>query len=206
MIGVNGVGKSTSLAKLCFHLLQHKHKVLIAACDTFRSGAVEQLKAHVRNLKGIKIPGGGEVDIYEGGYGKDAALIAKRAVEHGAANGYDVILIDTAGRRHNDARLMSNLERFAELVRPNRIFLVAEALAGSDSIAQAQRFNESLGRRRNLDGFIVTKCDSVGEQIGTLVNMVSATGVPICFLGTGQNYGDLRRMEVDWVVRVLLLA
>jgi signal recognition particle receptor subunit alpha len=102
IVGVNGVGKSTNLSKICFFLLQNKYKVLVVACDTFRSGAVEQLAVHVRNLKELTAREGGEVQLYEKGYGKDAANVAKDAVGFAASNGFDVVLIDTAGRRHND--------------------------------------------------------------------------------------------------------
>lgn len=101
IVGVNGVGKSTNLSKIAYFLLQNKYKVLIVACDTFRSGAVEQLAVHVRNLRElVEREGGGEVDIYQKGYGKDAANVARDAVEHAAQNGFDVVLIDTAGRRY----------------------------------------------------------------------------------------------------------
>lgn len=102
IVGVNGVGKSTNLSKICYFLLQNRYKVLVVACDTFRSGAVEQLAVHVRNLKELTAREGGEVQLYEKGYGKDAANVAKDSVGFAAQNGFDVVLIDTAGRRHND--------------------------------------------------------------------------------------------------------
>lgn len=127
IVGVNGVGKSTNLSKICYFLLQNKYRVLIAAGDTFRSGAVEQLAVHVRNLKELTArEGGGEVDLYQKGYGKDAATVAKDAVSHAAGSGYDVVLIDTAGRRHNDQRLMSSLEKFAKFAQPDKILMVGE--------------------------------------------------------------------------------
>lgn len=126
IVGVNGVGKSTNLSKICFFLLQNKYKVLIAAGDTFRSGAVEQLAVHVRNLKELTAREGGQVDLYQKGYGKDAATVAKDAVTHAASEGYDVVLIDTAGRRHNDQRLMSSLEKFAKFAQPDKILMVGE--------------------------------------------------------------------------------
>lgn len=126
IVGVNGVGKSTNLSKICFFLLQNKYKVLIAAGDTFRSGAVEQLAVHVRNLKELTAREGGQVELYQKGYGKDAATVAKDAVSHAAQEGYDVVLIDTAGRRHNDQRLMSSLEKFAKFAQPDKILMVGE--------------------------------------------------------------------------------
>ena len=126
IVGVNGVGKSTNLSKICFFLLQNKYRVLIAAGDTFRSGAVEQLAVHVRNLKELTAREGGQVELYQKGYGKDAAAVAKDAVTFAAQEGFDVVLIDTAGRRHNDQRLMSSLEKFAKFAQPDKILMVGE--------------------------------------------------------------------------------
>ncbi|OJD20867.1 hypothetical protein ACJ73_07797 [Blastomyces percursus] len=205
IVGVNGVGKSTNLSKICFFLLQNNYRVLIAACDTFRSGAVEQLRVHARNLKELSVrENAGHVELYEKGYGKDAANVAKDAVSYGAANNYDVILIDTAGRRHNDQRLMSSLEKFAKFAQPDKIFMVGEALVGTDSVMQARNFNQAFGAGRGLDGFIISKCDTVGDMVGTLVSMVHATGIPIVFLGVGQHYGDLRGLSVPWAVGLLM--
>ena len=205
IVGVNGVGKSTNLGKICYFLLQNNYRVLIAACDTFRSGAVEQLRVHARNLKELSTrENAGEVELYEKGYGKDAANVAKDAVEYGATKKFDVVLIDTAGRRHNDQRLMSSLEKFAKFANPNKIFMVGEALVGTDSVMQARNFNQSFGIGKNLDGFIISKCDTVGDMVGTLVSMVHSTGIPIVFLGVGQHYGDLRGLSVPWAVSLLM--
>ena len=205
IVGVNGVGKSTNLSKLAFFLLQNNYRLLIAACDTFRSGAVEQLNVHVRNLKELSAREHlGAVDLYQRGYDKDAANVAKEAVAYAAENRFDVVLIDTAGRRHNDKRLMSSLEKFATLARPDKIFMVGEALVGNDSVGQALNFNSAFGLGRGLDGFIISKCDTVGDMVGTLVSMVHATGIPVCFLGIGQHYGDLRTLSVPWAVGLLM--
>ncbi|KYK61031.1 signal sequence receptor alpha subunit [Drechmeria coniospora] len=204
IVGVNGVGKSTNLSKICFFLLQNKYKVLVAAGDTFRSGAVEQLAVHVRNLKELTIREGGQVELYQKGYGKDAAAVAKDAVSYAAQEGYDVVLIDTAGRRHNDQRLMSSLEKFAKFAQPDKILMVGEALVGTDSVAQARNFNAAFGAHRSLDGFIISKCDTVGDMVGTLVSLVHATNVPVLFVGVGQHYSDLRNFSVKWAVEKLL--
>ena len=211
IVGVNGVGKSTNLSKICYFLLQNRLRVLIAAADTFRSGAVEQLRVHVGNLTELSAGGGGEggagggaVELYERGYGKDAANIARDAVAHASQAAFDVVLIDTAGRRHNDARLMSSLDKFAKLARPDRILMVGEALVGTDAVQQARSFNAAFGAGRRLDGFIISKCDTVGDMVGTLVSMVHATGIPVLFLGTGQHYSDLRTLNVKWAVQLLL--
>lgn len=205
IVGVNGVGKSTNLSKICFFLLQNNYRVLVAACDTFRSGAVEQLRVHARNLKELSARENvGHVELYEKGYGKDAANVAKDAVSYAATNKFDVVLIDTAGRRHNDQRLMSSLEKFAKFANPDKILMVGEALVGTDSVMQARNFNSAFGAGRSLDGFIISKCDTVGDMVGTLVSMVHATGIPIVFLGVGQHYADLRGLSVSWAVELLM--
>ncbi|GAM82815.1 hypothetical protein ANO11243_008010 [Dothideomycetidae sp. 11243] len=217
IVGVNGVGKSTNLSKLAYFLLQNSYRVLICAADTFRSGAVEQLRVHVRNLSELsRRENIGYVELFEKGYGKDAAVIARDAVTFASQSNpsssnnlaFDVVLIDTAGRRHNDTRLMSSLTKFGQLANPDKIFMVGEALVGSDAVAQARNFSaqfvDTKGRGRGLDGFIISKCDTVGDMVGTLVSMVHATGIPVVFLGVGQHYGDLRGLNVGWAVERLM--
>lgn len=205
VVGVNGVGKSTNLSKIAFWLLQNKFRVLIAACDTFRSGAVEQLKVHVHRLQELTARlGVGDVQIFDEGYGKDAAVIAQKAIEYGQRNKFDIVLIDTAGRRHNDERLMSSLEKFGKLANPDKIVMVGEALVGTDSVQQARNFNASFGPNRNLDFFLISKCDTVGDMIGSMVNMTYSTGIPVLFVGIGQTYTDLRTLSVDWAVNLLM--
>ncbi|KAK9328957.1 SRP54-type protein [Lipomyces starkeyi] len=204
VVGVNGVGKSTNLSKIAFWLLQNNMKLLIAACDTFRSGAVEQLRVHARNLKKLTEREGGEIELFEKGYGKDAANIARDAITYGREHGFDVVLIDTAGRRHNDTRLMSSLEKFAKYANPDKIVMVGEALVGTDSVQQARNFNAAFGPSRNLDFFLISKCDTVGDMIGSMVNMTYSTGIPVLFVGTGQMYTDLRTLSVPWAVNMLM--
>ncbi|KAF2773690.1 P-loop containing nucleoside triphosphate hydrolase protein [Teratosphaeria nubilosa] len=214
IVGVNGVGKSTNLGKIAYFLLQNHFRVLIVAGDTFRSGAVEQLRHHVRNLSELsRREGVGHVELFEKGYGKDAATVARDAVQYASKEMlFDVVLIDTAGRRHNDTRLMSSLTKFGQLANPDKIFMVGEALVGTDSVAQARNFAkefvDSKGQLRNhgvgMDGFIISKCDTVGDMVGTLVSMVHATGIPVVFLGVGQHYGDLRGLNVGWAVDKLM--
>lgn len=205
VVGVNGVGKSTNLSKICYFLLQNDYRVLVVAGDTFRAGAVEQLGVHVRNLKELSTRENvGRVDLYQKGYGKDAANVAKDAVAFAGANDFNVVLIDTAGRAHNNTQLMSALEKFGDFAKPDKILQVAEALVGNDSVNQARNFNSAFGRNRSLDGFIISKCDTVGDQIGTIVSMVAATGIPVVFLGVGQHYGDLRQLSIPWAVKLLM--
>ncbi|KAG0663277.1 hypothetical protein C6P45_000882 [Maudiozyma exigua] len=219
VVGVNGVGKSTNLSKLAFWLLQNNFKVLIVACDTFRSGAVEQLRVHVENLaqlmdeshiRGSKNKrgktGNDYVELFEAGYGGSDLVtkIAKQAIKYAGDEDFDIVLMDTAGRRHNDATLMSPLKSFAEQAKPDKIIMVGEALVGTDSVQQAKNFNDAFGRARNLDFFIISKCDTVGDMLGAMVNMVYATGIPILFVGVGQTYTDLRTLSVSWAVNTLM--
>ncbi|CAL1162259.1 unnamed protein product [Cladocopium goreaui] len=182
-LGVNGVGKSTNLAKVAYYL---KHKggldVLICACDTFRAGAVEQLKTHSRCL---------DVPLFERGYGKDPAEIAKNAIAHAKSNGHDVVLVDTAGRM--------------------QVLFVGEALVGNDAIDQVTKFNRSLvdlsadpRNPRGIDGMLLTKYDTVDDKVGAALSMVYVTGQPVVFVGTGQKYTHLRKMQAKEVVKTLL--
>lgn len=219
VVGVNGVGKSTNLSKLAFWLLQNNLRVLVVACDTFRSGAVEQLRVHVENLaqltdeahiRGSKNrrgkSGNDHIELFEAGYGGSDLVtkIAKQAIKYASDQNFDVVLMDTAGRRHNDPTLMSPLKPFADQAKPDKIIMVGEALVGTDSVQQAKNFNAAFGKERNLDFFIISKCDTVGEMLGTMVNMVYATGIPILFVGVGQTYTDLRTLSVEWAVDTLM--
>lgn len=219
VVGVNGVGKSTNLSKLAFWLLQNDLRVLIVACDTFRSGAVEQLRVHVENLahlmddshvSGTKNKRGKSgndfVELFEAGYGGSdlVAKIAKQAIKYAKDNEFDIVLMDTAGRRHNDPTLMAPLKSFAEQAKPDKIIMVGEALVGTDSVQQARNFNNIFGKERDLDFFIISKCDTVGDMLGTMVNMVYATGIPILFVGVGQTYTDLRTLSIKWAVDSLI--
>lgn len=206
VVGVNGVGKSTNLAKLAYWFLQNKLNVLICACDTFRSGAVEQLKVHVNNLQKLNSTSEIKIDIFEKGYGGGDHVVAtaKLAIEYAGSNGFDIVLIDTAGRTHSNAKLMAPLKKFGDAANPNKIIMVGEALVGTDSVEQAINFNNAFGNRRSLDFFIISKVDTVGDLVGSMINMVMATRVPILFVGTGQVYTDIKRLSVKNVVEALM--
>lgn len=207
VVGVNGVGKSTNLAKLAYWLLQNNFNVLICACDTFRSGAVEQLKVHVRNLQRLNVNTGTDckIDLFENGYGGGDHVVktAKLAIQHASNEGYDIVLIDTAGRTHSNAKLMAPLKKFGDAADPDKIIMVGEALVGTDSVEQAVNFNNAFGNKRSLDFFIISKVDTVGDLVGAMINMVMATKVPILFVGTGQTYTDIKRLSVKRVVEML---
>ncbi|WFD30549.1 hypothetical protein MSPP1_001570 [Malassezia sp. CBS 17886] len=219
-VGVNGVGKSTNLAKVCFWLLQNRYRVLIAACDTFRSGAVEQLRTHVQNLGMLDIDGrpvrdgttsGASIlELYERGYGKDAAGIAKEALAYARTHGFDVVLIDTAGRMQDNEPLMRALAKLIAVNQPDKVLFVGEALVGNEAVDQLTKFNRAVkdysgvASPRGLDGCLLTKWDTVDDKVGTALTSTWATGLPIFFVGTGQTYTDLRQLRVHHVVNALL--
>lgn len=207
VVGVNGVGKSTNLAKLAYWFLQNNFNVLICACDTFRSGAVEQLKVHVNNLQRLNSTSATptKIDLFEKGYGGGDHVVntAKLAIQHATEEKYDIVLIDTAGRTHSNAKLMAPLKKFGDAANPDKIIMVGEALVGTDSVEQAINFNNAFGNRRGLDFFIISKVDTVGDLVGAMINMVMATRVPILFVGTGQTYTDIKKLSVKRVVDML---
>ncbi|CEQ40434.1 SPOSA6832_02057, partial [Sporobolomyces salmonicolor] len=222
-VGVNGVGKSTNLSKVAFWLLQNRMRVLIAACDTFRSGAVEQLRVHVRNLGRLEEElgggGAGKIELFEKGYGKDAAGIAKDAIAYGKQNGFDVVLIDTAGRMQDNEPLMRALAKLITVNQPDKIIFVGEALVGNEAVDQLTKFNRSLRdfsgsgagggkgtakEARGIDGMILTKFDTIDDKVGAALSMTYVTGQPIYFVGTGQTYSDLRMLRVGHIVGALL--
>ncbi|CEG67646.1 Putative Signal recognition particle receptor subunit alpha homolog Short=DP-alpha [Rhizopus microsporus] len=209
-IGVNGVGKSTNLSKVCFWLLQNNYKILIAACDTFRSGAVEQLRVHVRNLRALQTSGEGQVELFERGYGKDSAGIAKDAISYATANHFDVVLIDTAGRMQDNEPLMRALSKLVSVNQPDKIIFVGEALVGNEAVDQLTKFNQALKdfsglqNPRHIDGMILTKFDTIDDKVGAALSMTYITGQPIYFVGTGQTYTDLKNLKVSHVVHSLL--
>ncbi|KAF8582072.1 signal recognition particle binding protein [Ramaria rubella] len=215
-VGVNGVGKSTNLSKVCFWLIQNGLRVLIAACDTFRSGAVEQLRVHVRNLSMLsaKENGVAMVELYERGYGKDAAGIARDAISYAKDAGFDVVLIDTAGRMQDNEPLMRALAKLVSTNNPDKVIFVGEALVGNEAVDQLSKFDRSLkdfstvaggpGKGRGIDGMLVTKWDTVDDKVGAALSMTYVTGQPILFVGCGQTYTDLRQLRVSNVVQALL--
>ncbi|CAI5744661.1 unnamed protein product [Peronospora destructor] len=200
-VGVNGVGKSTSLSKVCYYLKSKGVNVMIAACDTFRSGAVEQLNQHAKVL---------DVELFQKGYAKDPASVAKEAIKYGADNGYDCVLIDTAGRMQNNEPLMRALAKLVSNNEPDLVLFVGEALVGNDGIDQLSMFDRALAdysdRREphRIDGIVITKFDTIDDKVGAAVSMVYKTGQPIMFVGTGQKYTHLKKLNARTVLRHLL--
>lgn len=214
--GVNGVGKSTNLAKICFWLIENGFSVLIAACDTFRAGAVEQLRVHTRRLNSLHPPeeskGRIMVQLYEKGYGKDAAGIAMEAISYARNQGFDVVLVDTAGRMQDNAPLMNALAKLIAVNMPDLVLFVGEALVGNEAVDQLVKFNQALAdhsmseKPQLIDGIVLTKFDTIDDKVGAAISMTYITGQPIVFVGTGQTYSDLRSLNAKAVVSTLMKA
>jgi signal recognition particle receptor subunit alpha len=211
--GVNGVGKSTNLAKICFWLVENKFRILIAACDTFRAGAVEQLRTHTRRLNSLHPAKDGEapmVQLYEKGYGKDAAGIAMEAINHARDATIDVVLVDTAGRMQDNEPLMRALSKLISVNAPDLVLFVGEALVGNEAIDQLVKFNAALADHsaqenpHTIDGIVLTKFDTIDDKVGSAISMTYISGQPIVFVGTGQTYTDLKSLNAKAVVSALM--
>jgi len=175
---------------------------MIAACDSFRAGAVEQLKKHCANL---------DVELYAQGYQKDPVEIARAAIRKAKEGDLDVVLVDTAGRMQNNSVLMSQLAKLVSTNKPHMVLFVGEALVGGDGVDQLREFNKALVDHavdsvapRGIDGIVLTKFDTVDDKVGAALSMVHASNIPVAFLGTGQQYQDLRKLNVGAVLRALL--
>lgn len=212
--GVNGVGKSTNLAKICFWLIENKFSVLIAACDTFRAGAVEQLRTHTKRLNSLhpadQNKGKQMVQLYEKGYGKDAAGIAMEAINYARDSHIDVVLVDTAGRMQDNEPLMRALAKLISVNAPDLVLFVGEALVGNEAIDQLVKFNAALADHSSnenphtIDGIVLTKFDTIDDKVGSAISMTYISGQPIVFVGTGQTYPDLKSLDAKAVVAALM--
>nr|WP_228546815.1 signal recognition particle-docking protein FtsY [Hyperthermus butylicus] len=179
--GVNGVGKTTTIAKFAYMFKQNGITPVIAAADTYRAGAQEQLRRHAEKLS---------VPFIGGRYGADPASVVYDAIEYARARGYRVILADTAGRMHTDRDLMEELRKITRVAKPDYRALVVDALTGNDAVEQARFFDEAVG----IDFIILTKVDA-DVKGGTALSVAAVTGKPILFVGTGQKYEDLELFD-----------
>jgi len=188
-MGVNGVGKTTTIAKIAFKAKNYGLKPLLVAADTFRAGALEQLKTH-----GDRIG----VPTIQRAYGVDPASVVYDAIAHAKAKGYNMVLVDTAGRMHVDIDLMEELRKIIRVGKPHLKILIVDALTGNDAIEQARLFNEYVG----VDGIIVTKVDA-DVKGGTILSVVYEIKKPILYLGIGQKYEDLLEFNSSWFINKL---
>lgn len=176
-VGINGSGKTTSIAKVANFLLKEKFSICLAAADTFRAAAVEQLEIHGNNLK---------IPVIKKEYNSDPASVSFEAISYAKKHKLDIVLIDTAGRLNNRNSLMQELDKIIRVAKPNMKLFVGESITGNDATEQAKSFNDLI----NLDGIILSKAD-IDEKGGTAISISQITGKPIFFIGTGQGYNDL---------------
>lgn len=189
-VGVNGTGKTTSIAKVAKYLMNQNYSVVLAAGDTFRAGAIEQLEVH-GNALGLKV-----VKHKTGG---DPAAVIFDAVEYAKAHNKDVVLADTAGRLHTNINLMDQMRKIVRVTKPDLLIFVDEAIAGNDAVERARLFNESVP----IGGSILTKTDADAKG-GSAISIAYITGKPVLFLGVGQTYPDLVKFEPQWLVDRLM--
>jgi fused signal recognition particle receptor len=175
--GVNGTGKTTTIAKVANLLMKNGYSPVLACSDTYRAGSIEQLEEHANRL-GVRI--------IKHTYGADAAAVAFDAVSHAKANKIDAVLIDTAGRMETNKNLMNELAKIKRVVTPSLSILVVDALIGNDAVSQAEEFDSFVG----IDATIVTKIDADAKG-GACLSVAYITGKPIIYLGNGQEYNDL---------------
>ncbi len=188
-VGINGSGKTTTIAKIAHLLKKNNLKSVLAASDTFRAAAIDQLQLHANNL-GLKL--------IKHDYGADAAAVAYDAVEYAKAHNIDAVLIDTAGRLHSNINLMDELKKINRVAQPDLKIFVGEAITGNDCVEQAKEFNNKIG----IDGIILTKAD-VDEKGGAAISISYVTGKPILFLATGQDYDDLKKFNPSIILKNL---
>ena len=189
MVGVNGTGKTTTTAKIAHRLKNEGRNVVLAAADTFRAGAIDQLETHAE-LIGVRC-----VSSERGG---DSAAIARDAIESAKARGADVVIVDTAGRMTNKVNLMNELQKVHRVAQPHLVLFVGDALAGNDAVEQAVEFQRML----KFDGAVLCKLDTDAKG-GAALSIAHATGRPIVLAGVGQNYDDLQQFDPDWLLQMM---
>lgn len=180
-VGINGTGKTTTLAKLAHLIKENKFSVVIAAADTFRAGAIEQLKEHANRLN---------IKIITQNYGADPAAVARDAVLYAKSHKIDCVLIDTAGRMQTSKNLMEQIEKITKVVKPDLKIFVGDSLAGNDTVNQAREFFQHTA----FDGAILTKSDADARG-GAALSVVKITAKPVLYVGVGQEYPDLRPFD-----------
>ena len=190
-IGVNGSGKTTTIAKVARLFQNYKLKPVIAAADTFRAAAIQQIEAHALKL-GVKL--------IKHDYGSDPAAVAFDAVKFAKQKAMDVVLIDTAGRLHSNINLMDEMKKIMRVAKPDLKLFIGEAITGNDCVEQAKEFNEAVG----IDGVILCKAD-VDDKGGAAISVSHVTGKPILYLGIGQGYDDLKEFDKSIVLDSLEL-
>jgi len=182
-VGINGTGKTTTLAKLAYLLQKSKFSVVVAAADTFRAGAIEQLKEHTSRLN---------LKIVAQNYGSDPAAVARDAVLYAKSHKIDCVLVDTAGRMQTSKNLMDQITKIINVVKPDFKIFVGDSLAGNDTVNQAKEFYEYT----KFDASILTKSDADARG-GAALSIVKVTSTPVIYVGVGQEYKDLKTFDKE---------
>ena len=188
-VGINGTGKTTTIGKLANYYLKKGYTPVIAASDTFRAGAIEQVTHHADNV-GVKI--------IKHQKGSDPAAVAFDAVEHARAQGKELVLIDTAGRMQTNTNLMDEMKKIKRVSKPDLVIFVGDAITGNDATEQARKFNEAI----DIDGVILTKADADSKG-GASLSIGYVIQKPIMFLGVGQGYDDIMEYDPEWMLNQL---
>ena len=189
-VGINGTGKTTTIAKVAQYLKDKNYSVVFAASDTYRAGSIEQLEEHARRL-GLRM--------VKHKYGGDPAAVAYDAISHARAHGVNVVLIDTAGRMQTNQNLMNELAKIKRVVSPDLTILTLDSLIGNDAVMQAEEFHNSIG----VDATILTKVDADAKG-GSALSVTYVTQKPILFIGVGQTYKDLELFKPEKFVSMIL--
>lgn len=189
-VGINGTGKTTTIAKIATFFMNEGYTPVIAASDTFRAGAIEQIGHHAENI-GVKL--------IKHKKGADPAAVAYDAVEHAKAKRKEVVLIDTAGRMQTNVNLMDEMKKIKRVVKPDVIVYVGDSLTGNDAVEQASKFNDAV----TIDGIILTKADADAKG-GAALSIGYVVNKPILFLGVGQSYEDIMEFKPEWMVDQLV--
>ncbi|MEM1565736.1 MAG: signal recognition particle-docking protein FtsY [Candidatus Bathyarchaeia archaeon] len=189
-VGINGTGKTTTIAKVAHFLNKRGYTVVLACSDTYRAGSIEQLETHAKRL-GIKM--------IKHKYGADPAAVAYDAINHAKAHGIHVVLIDTAGRMQTNKNLMNELAKIKRVVNPDLTVLTVDALTGNDAVVQAEEFHKNVG----IDATILTKVDA-DIKGGAALSVTYVTRKPIIFVGTGQSYDDLEEFKPEKFVEMII--
>ena len=190
--GINGSGKTTSIAKIANMLKEKNISCVLAAGDTFRAASIEQLQLHADKI-GVKL--------IKHTYGSDPAAVAFDAIKHAKSKNIDAVLIDTAGRMHSNENLLAEMKKIIRVAKPDLKIFVGESITGNDCVEQAKTFNESVG----IDGIILAKAD-IDEKGGAAVSVSYVTKKPILYLGVGQEYKDLQKFDSKIIMKNIGLA
>ena len=189
-VGINGTGKTTTIAKVAQFFRENGFSVVLASGDTYRAGSIEQLEEHARRLN---------MRMIKHKYGADPAAVAYDAINHAKAHGINVVLIDTAGRMQTNQNLMNELAKIKRVVIPDLTIFTVDSLIGNDAVTQAEEFHQSIG----IDATILTKADA-DTKGGAALSVTYVTQKPILFIGTGQTYNDLELFDPEKFVNMIL--